>query len=109
MGRGVAARAGADRVGLVDDEQRAGPAGQLAQGVVVAGVGQDDADVGQGGLGQHAGDVARLERALQRGDIVELDDLRGDRRVDRRPEVAAPGPDAPSACRVMNDSSTVPW
>ena len=40
----------ADRVRLVDREQRAGRAGDLAQRVVVAGFGMDDADVRQRGL-----------------------------------------------------------
>ena len=56
--------------------------------VVEARVGQDDADVGQRGLGEHAGDVALGERGFQRGGVVELDDARGDRGVDRRPDVA---------------------
>ena len=53
--RGAAAGPGADRVGLVDDQQRAvSRASARRSAVVVAGVGQDDADVGQRRLGQHA-------------------------------------------------------
>ena len=78
----------ADRVGLVDHEQGAGAAGDLAQRVVVAGVGGNDADVGERGLREHAGDVAGCERGLERGDVVELDDLGRDRGVDRRTDVA---------------------
>jgi hypothetical protein len=44
-------------VRLVDDEQAAHPRGHLAQGIVVAGHGMDDADVGHHRLGQDAGDV----------------------------------------------------
>ena len=55
--------AGADGVRLVDDQQRAGVARELAQAVVEAGVGQHDADVGQRRLGQHARDVARRQPA----------------------------------------------
>ena len=46
----------------------------LAQRVVVAGLGQDDADVRQRRLGEDAGDVAVGELALERLDVVELDD-----------------------------------
>ena len=73
---------------LVDDQQRAGVAGRGAQRVVVAGVGEHDADVGQRRLGEHAGDVAVGELALQRLDVVELDDARGLGERDRRPDVA---------------------
>ena len=45
-------------VRLVDDQQRAGLARQAAQSVVVALVRKDDADVGEGGLGEDAGHVA---------------------------------------------------
>ena len=88
--RARAARADADRVGLVDHEEGAGAAGDLAERVVEAGVGRDDADVGERGLREHAGDVAGRERGLERVDVVELDDLGGDRRVDRRSDVAGP-------------------
>jgi hypothetical protein len=62
-----AAGAGAERVGFVDDQQRAGFMGEAKEGIVEARVGQDDADVGQGRLGpdpcrvgggQHGGDAA---------------------------------------------------
>ena len=95
MGRGVAARPGAERVRLVDHEQRPGPARQLAQPLVEARLGQDDADVRQRRLGEHAGDVAGRERGFERVEIVELDDLRRQRRVDRRADVA--GADADRA------------
>ena len=75
---------GTDRVRLVDDEQRAGLAGQAAQLGVVALVRQDDADVGEGGLGEDAGHVAGLERPLQRLEVVPLDDLGRHGWIDRR-------------------------
>ena len=56
---------GADRVGLVDDQERAGPPRDLADGLVVAGLGQDDPDVGQGRLEEDGRDVAVGERALR--------------------------------------------
>ena len=52
------------------------------------GSGSDDADVGERRLGQHARDVARRQRGFERVDVVELDDLGRDRRVDRRSDVA---------------------
>ena len=69
FGACVAAGAGADGVGLVDDEQRAVLARDLAQCVMVAGLGMHDADVGHGRFSQNAGDVAvseRLSRAATR-------------------------------------------
>ena len=82
---------GADRVRLVDDEQGAGLARHAAQLCVVALVRQDDADVRQGRLGEDAGHVAGLKRALQSLEVVPLDYLARDRRVYRRPGVARLG------------------
>src|SRR5439155_3785905 len=85
--RGVTAGAGADRVRLVDGQQRSGLAGGAPQRVVEARLRQDDADVGQSGLGQDAGNVAILEFPFERLDVVELDYAgrlgRLDRRADR--------------------------
>ena len=81
--RGVAARAGAERVGLVDQQQGPGRPGQVAQGVVEAGLGQDDSDVGEGGLGQDARDLLLAEDPLERLGVVELDRSRGLGRIDR--------------------------
>ena len=50
--------------------------------LVVARVGQDDADVGQGRFGQHAGHVAGREGGLERLEVVELHDLGRESRVD---------------------------
>src|SRR6266481_3000718 len=52
-------------------------------------VGEDDADVGHGGFGEDAGDVAMLEGAFERVEIVELDDARGFGGIDRRADIAA--------------------
>ena len=60
-----AGRPGADRVGLVDDEDRVGPAGELADRVEIAGLGQHDPDVRQRGLDEHGGDIAVRERGLR--------------------------------------------
>ena len=95
VGLGVAARPRADRVGLVDDQQRAVLAGQLAHRLVVALVGQHDADVGQGRLDEHAGDVAVGQLALERLDVVDLDDAGRLGRVHRRPDVAHAGQHRP--------------
>ena len=73
---GAAARAGAERVGLVDDEERPWRRAELAHGVVVALVGQDDADVGERGLEQAAGDVAVRRARARAVQVVDLDDPR---------------------------------
>ena len=66
---------GTQGVGLVDDEQRARSIAQLAQRLVEAGVGLDDADVGERRLGEHTGDVAGSQRGLERVEVVELHHL----------------------------------
>ena len=73
---GVAAEPGRDGVRLVDEEQRSRRAGQAAQAVVVAGIGEHHAGVGQHRFGDDAGDVAVGERGFERREVVELDDLR---------------------------------
>ena len=65
FGAGVAAGTGADGVRFVDDEQRAVLAREFSQCLMVAGIGMHDADVGQGRLGEHAGDVAMGQRLFQ--------------------------------------------
>ena len=107
FGASVAAGPGANGVRLVDDEQGAVFSRELAQRLVVAGIGMHDAHVGHDRLGQHAGHVAGSQRLFQRGDVVELNHLGGDGRIDRRADVAAAGLRAPSF-RVMKLSSTVP-
>ena len=57
-GRGAAARAGAQGVGLVDDQQRAVAAAGLPHGGEEAVLGQHDADVRERRLHQHARHVA---------------------------------------------------
>ena len=72
----VAAEPGRDRVRLVDQQQAAEAAGQLAQAGMEAGFGQHHAAVGQHRLGDDAGDVAMAEFAFQAIEIVEFDDPR---------------------------------
>ncbi len=69
------------------------PAGQLADGVVIAGVGEHDADVGQRRLHERDGHVAVGELPVEGVDVVDLDDPRRLRRRHGRAEVAAPGDD----------------
>jgi len=83
----------------VDHQQRAVTAGELAQGLVVAGLGQDDAHVRHRRLRQHARHVAFRQRALERVDVVELDRPRGDRRVDCRADVPLAAARAPVSIR----------
>ena len=79
-----------------------------AQRVVEARLGQDDADVRQRRLGEHAGDVAVGELALERLEVVELDDARRLVERHRRPDVALARDDA-TVLEVANVSSTEPW
>ena len=72
--RGAPARPGADGVGLVEHEQGAGAAGELAHGVEETRLGQHDADVGERRLGEHARDVARRQRRGERVGVVERHD-----------------------------------
>ena len=69
-----AARTRAQRVGLVDDEEGARAVARGTHSLVPPRVGQHDADVRHGGLDQHGRDLARLERGLERGDVVERHD-----------------------------------
>ena len=55
------------------------------------------------------GHVAVRELALERLEVVELDDARGLGRADRRADVALALDDCPPASSAANDSSTVPW
>ena len=89
---GAAAGAGAQRVRLVDREQRARSAGQLAERVVEPVLGEDDPDVRQRGLGEDAGDVLGSKRFLEPVEVVELHDLRRQRRVNGRPDVPGARP-----------------
>ena len=104
----AAAGSRAERVRLVDDQERPGPARELTQGVVEAGLRQHDADVRQRRLGEHAGDVPGRERLLERIDVVPLDDFRGQRQVDGGPTLPARATTR-SPSSVANVSSTVPW
>lgn len=70
---GEASRAGADGVGLVDDEEGAVLLGETAEGLVVSGVGVDDADVGHGWLCEHACHVVVGQGPLESLNVVELD------------------------------------
>ena len=72
MNAGIAAVAGGDGVGFVDDEQRAIAARQGAQPVVEPGIGQDHARVGHDGFGQDGGNLAGGEGRLNSGEVVEF-------------------------------------
>ena len=87
---GRAGGAGADGVGLIDDEDRVGLPGQVADRVVIAGLGQDDADVRERGLDEHGGDVAVLERSGEAVDVVEVHDPGRLGDIDRCPDQALP-------------------
>ena len=69
-------------MGLVDREQGARVARRPAELLVVSRLGEQEPGVGYRGLGQDEGHVAGLERGLERGGVVELDDpgLAGDSR-----------------------------
>ncbi|ABA52578.1 hypothetical protein BURPS1710b_A1291 [Burkholderia pseudomallei 1710b] len=84
----IAAGAAADRMGFVDREQRAVAARERARFAPEAGVGQHHADVRQRRLGEHACDLAVLQRGFERGEIVEFDDARVCRQIVRLAEQA---------------------
>src|SRR5258707_15237983 len=67
---GAAARAGADGVSFVSDEERAVTAREFAGGGPVASVGKNDADVGHGGRGGGAGGGVGLWGGLAGGGVV---------------------------------------
>jgi hypothetical protein len=78
-------------VRLVDDEERPGARARGAHPRPVARLRQDDADVGERRLGQHAGDVAALQLGLEGLGIVELDDRGGLGGIDRGADQAFAG------------------
>ena len=101
---------GADRVGLVDDQDRAGSARELAQGVVVAGLRQDDADVGQRRLDEDGRDILVGERPLERVDVVERARPGWSRAGSTGgPMLRSVATTRPSGSRVARVSSTEPW
>src|SRR5947209_255556 len=53
--------------------------------------GMNDTYIGHGGLGQDASDIASFERLLERLNVIELDNLRGARRIYRRADIAGAG------------------
>ena len=77
-------------MGLIDDQQRAVLGGEFSYAVEITRFGQDDADIGKGGLHQDRGNLLVGERGLECREIVELDHAGGLCRIDRRPDVAAP-------------------
>jgi hypothetical protein len=80
-------------VGLVDDEQGPVLPGELTHAFVVAGLRQDDAHVGQGGLHERNRDVTVGELPLQALEVVELHDARRLGRRHGHADVPAPRPD----------------
>jgi hypothetical protein len=63
---GASARARANGVSFIGDKQRTVAARKRLRGRPVSVVGQDDTDVGHGGLSENAGYVVVLQRGLQR-------------------------------------------
>ena len=60
-------------MGLIDQQQRLVPGAELANGLVVPGIGQHDPDVREGRLEQAEGDVAFGECPLETLQVVDLD------------------------------------
>ena len=73
-------------MGLVDQQEGAGAAGQLAHRIEIAIVRQHDPDVRERRFEQHDRDVAILERMREPVDVVELDDAGRFGDVDLRPD-----------------------
>src|SRR6266566_1551678 len=88
VGSGVATRSGAERMRLVDDQQRPRLACRRSKSAVEPGLGMDDSNVLQRRLRQHARDVAKAELALERLDVVPLHDPRCLLERDRWADVA---------------------
>ncbi len=105
LGARVAAGAGADGMGFVDDQKRSVLARDFAKGLMVSGLGMDDADISHRGLRQNAGDIIGMKCGFERIHVVELDDLGGDRGIDGRSDVS--GPRACGAVGVKGDESFV--
>ncbi len=81
----------AERVRLVDDEERAVLRAEPANVLHEARLRQDDPDVRERGLHQEAGDVAVLEHGLHGPELVELRHPRGLGGIERRPHEALAG------------------
>ena len=79
---------------LVDDQQRAGTPCDLAYGVVISGLWEDDADVRQRRLDQQRGNLPVGERSFERLDVIERHYPGRLRRIDWGSEVAPAGFDA---------------
>src|SRR5260370_1372861 len=92
-GGGGAAGHGADGVSLVGDKKGAVTASKFSGGGPVAVVGEDDADVGHGGLRENASDVVMLEGSFESVEIVKFDDAGGFGGIDGRADIAAAGAD----------------
>ena len=106
----AAAGAGAERVRLVDHQQRPGAARELAQRVVEPGAPAARCRCSSAPARRaRTATSPRRERRLERVDVVELDDLRRQRGVDGRPDVAGSRRDGAAARVAANASSTEPW
>ena len=96
-------------MGLVDQQEGAGPPRELSDGVEVPVVGQHDPDVGERRFEQDDRDVAILERAFEPVDVVELDDARRPRRTSTCGPIDPRRATPPVVVSTANVSSTVPW
>ena len=82
-------------MGLVDDQDRAGATSDLAQRVVITGLGKDDSDIRQGRFDEDRGDLLIGQGPLQGADVVERNDTAGEGGIDRLADVAVTRNDAP--------------
>jgi hypothetical protein len=105
----VAAWANADRVGLVDGEERSVPPRQGAELLVEARFWHHHPDVRQCGLGKHDRHVLVCELAFERLEVVELDHTGGQLRGYGRAEAAAPRYDVTGVegCEALVDRAVV--
>src|SRR5216684_3299342 len=86
---GASAGTGADGVSFVGDKKRAATASKFSGGGPVAVVGENDANVGHGGLGENASDIVMLEGVFEGVEIVKFDDAGGFGGIDGRADIAA--------------------
>ncbi len=89
-GLGGPAPADGERVGLVDHQEGPVAVRQLAQALEEAGLREDDADVGQGRLGEDRGDVTVGELTLDRRQVVPRRGAGGEVERDGGSDVAGP-------------------
>ena len=108
FGASIAAGPSADGVSFIDDKKCAVLAGEIAERLMKAGLGQDDADIGHRRFCQHTSDIS-WESGFERGEIVEFNDVSRTAGSTAGPMFPRRAWAVPSGWSVINVSSTEPW